>query len=120
MRAANPEPQPAAPGAPAAEAPAVEVSAAGDYPGDDAPKEEIAAWMAAEAEQRGLPPQLPVMAALVESNLTNVDYGDADSLGYFQMRVSIWNTGEYEGYADDPKKQIDWFLDTAERVKEQR
>ena len=60
------------------------------------------------------------MAALVESNLTNVNYGDADSLGYFQMRVSIWNQGDYAGYPDDPKKQIDWFLDSAERVKEQR
>ncbi len=46
--------------------------------------------MAAEAEKRGLPAQLPVMAALVESNLTNVNFGDADSLGYFQMRVSFW------------------------------
>ena len=63
----------------------------GGYPGDDAPKEQIAAWMAAEAKKRGLPAQLPVMAALVESNLTNVNFGDADSLGYFQMRVSIWN-----------------------------
>ena len=75
--------------------------------------------MAKEAERRGLPAQLPVMAALVESNLTNVNYGDADSLGYFQMRVSIWNQ-DYPGFADDPKKQIDWFLDSAERVKEQR
>ena len=46
--------------------------------------------MAREAEKRGLPGQLPVMAALVESNLTNVNFGDADSLGFFQMRVSIW------------------------------
>ncbi len=92
----------------------------GAYPGDDAPKEQIAAWMAAEAEKRGLPAQLPVMAALVESNLTNVNFGDADSLGYFQMRVSFWDSGPYAGFADDPKKQVDWFLDTAERVKEQR
>ena len=89
------------------------------YPGDDAPKEQIAAWMAAEAKKRGLPPQLPVMAALVESNLTNVNFGDADSLGYFQMRVSIWER-DYPGFAKDPDKQIDWFLDTAEGVKEQR
>ena len=75
----------------------------GAYPGDDAPKEQIAAWMAAEAEKRGLPAQLPVMAALVESNLTNVNFGDADSLGYFQMRVSIWES-QYPGFADDPAK----------------
>ena len=60
------------------------------------------------------------MAALVESNLTNVDFGDADSLGYFQMRVSFWDQGEYAGFADDPDKQIDWFLDQAEAVKAQR
>ncbi len=76
--------------------------------------------MAAEAEKRGLPAQLPVMAALVESNLTNVNFGDADSLGYFQMRVSFWDSGPYAGFADDPEKQVDWFLDTAERVKDQR
>ena len=112
--------QPAAAAAPAPEPGAVDLSGVGgDYPGDDAPKEQIAAWMAKEAEKRGLPAQLPVMAALVESNLTNVDHGDADSLGYFQMRVSIWES-DYPGFADDPKKQIDWFLDTAERVKEQR
>ena len=113
------QPRPAA-AAPAAEPAAVDLSGiGGEYPGDDAPKQQIAAWMAKQAEQRGLPPQLPVMAALVESNLTNVNYGDADSLGYFQMRVSIWNR-DYPGFADDPKKQVDWFLDTAERVKEQR
>ena len=75
--------------------------------------------MASEAEKRGIPGRLPVMAALVESNLTNVDFGDADSLGYFQMRVSIWES-KYPGFADDPEKQIDWFLDQAEAVKAQR
>ena len=35
------------------------------------------------------------------------------------MRVSIWNSG-YAGFADDPEKQLDWFLDNAERVKAQR
>ena len=84
-----------------------------DYPGDDAPREQIAAWMAAEAKRRGIPPQLPVMAALVESNLKNLNFGDADSVGFFQMRLSIWNQGEYAGYPDDPEKQIDWFLDHA-------
>ena len=32
------------------------------------------------------------------------NFGDADSLGFFQMRVSIWNQGEYAGYADDPRE----------------
>ena len=99
----------------------VDLGAVGDaYPGDDATKEELAAWMGKQAEKRGLPPQLPVMASLVESGLKNLNFGDADSVGFFQMRVSIWNQGDYAGYADDPKKQVDWFLDTAEQVKNQR
>ena len=76
--------------------------------------------MASQAEKRGLPPQLPVMASLVESGLENLNFGDADSVGFFQMRASVWNQGEYAGYGEDPDKQIDWFLDTAERVKAQR
>jgi uncharacterized protein (TIGR02594 family) len=93
---------------------------AGQYPGDDASPEQIAGWMGAEAEKRGIPPELPVMAALVESNLENLNYGDADSIGFFQMRASIWDQGEYAGYGDDPEKQIDWFLDHAQEVKKQR
>jgi hypothetical protein len=91
-----------------------------EYPGDHAPKEEIAKWMAREAKSRGIPPELPVMAALVESNLSNLDYGDASSLGYFQMLETIWNKGEYAGYAKNPRLQLKWFLDTAENVKNQR
>ncbi len=90
------------------------------YPGDDASKAELAAWMGAEAQKRGLPPELPVMAALVESGLENLDYGHADSVGFFQMRVGIWNQGPYEGYPEDASKQLDWFLDTAETLKAQR
>jgi cell wall-associated NlpC family hydrolase len=103
--------------APAADpAPAAPVG----YPGEDASKPEIAAWMAAEARKRGLPGELPVMASLVESGMRNINYGDADSVGFFQMRVGIWNQGAYAGYPDDPQKQIDWFLDHAEAVKQSR
>ncbi|HEX6021407.1 MAG TPA: CHAP domain-containing protein, partial [Solirubrobacter sp.] len=116
------KPKPAATAAAAAPVDVAAVaSAAPDvYPGDDAPKEQIAAWMAGQAEKRGLPPELPVMAALVESGLKNVNFGDADSVGYFQMRVGIWNQGEYAGYPDKPELQLDWFLDQAEAVKQQR
>ena len=58
--------------------------------------------MASEAQKRGLPAELPVMAALVESDLKNLDDGDADSVGFFQMRVGIWNKGDYSGYPDRP------------------
>jgi hypothetical protein len=52
-----------------------------DYPGDDASQQQIAAWMAAAAERRGLPGELPVMASLVESGMHNLSGGDRDSLG---------------------------------------
>jgi hypothetical protein len=98
--------------------------AAGDipsgYPGDNAPKPDIASWMAAEAKRRGLPPELPVMASLVESGLHNVSGGDRDSIGYFQMRTGIWDQGEYKGYGDKPELQVKWFLDQAEQIKKQR
>ena len=94
-RAAPPPPRRRQPGAPT---PRVDLAGAPtDYPGDDAPQEQIAAWMAAEAKKRGLPPQLPVMAALVESSLKNLNFGDADSVGFFQMRVGIWNQGDVRG-----------------------
>ena len=93
---------------------------AGEYPGDSASKAQLAAWMGHAAEQRGLPAELPVMAGLVESGLRNLNYGDADSVGFFQMRVSIWNQGDYAGYGEQPELQLKWFLDTAEAVKKQR
>jgi hypothetical protein len=100
----------ALPAAPAAYA--VECPATTPYPGDNAPKAAIAAWMAAGAAARGIPGELPVMAALVESNLTNLKYGDADAKGYFQMREGIWS-GAYPGFPDNPDLQLDWFLDQA-------
>jgi hypothetical protein len=90
------------------------------YPGDDAPRTEIAEWMARVAAKAGLPPELPVMASLVESGLTNLPYGDTDSAGFFQMRVSIWNTGPYAGFPDDPELQLKWFVDQALLVMRQR
>jgi len=90
------------------------------YPGDNAPRADIAAWMGSEAQKRGLPPELPVMASLTESTLRNLNYGDADSVGFFQMRTSIWDQGAYRGYAQKPELQLKWFLDQAESVKKQR
>ena len=60
------------------------------------------------------------MAGLVESGLRNVNYGDADSVGFFQMRVGIWNQGDYAGYPDQAELQLKWFLDQAVAVKAQR
>jgi cell wall-associated NlpC family hydrolase len=96
------------------------IDAGSAYPGDGAPPTAIAGWMAAAAERRGLPPELPVMAALTESGMRNLSYGDADSVGFFQMRESIWNRGQYAGYADDPRRQLNWFLDQAEAIRRVR
>ena len=112
--------EPSGGGAADVAAAATDAAGANAYPGDDAPKEQIAAWMAKEAEKRGLPPQLPLMASLVESGMTNIQGGDADSVGFFQMRVGIWDQGEYAGYPDKPELQVKWFLDQAEQVKEAR
>ena len=87
------------------------------YPGDSAPREAIAAWMAARASAGRLPQELPVMAALVESGLSNMPHGDADSVGFFQMRVGTWNQGAYAGYLAQPELQMKWFLDQAIAVR---
>jgi hypothetical protein len=128
---ASPEPPsvPAAPDA-AAAAPPADAAPAGppadlsalpaDYPGDQAGQKALARWLAKRAEKAGLPPELPVMAALVESGVRNLDFGDADSVGFFQMRLSIWNRGEYAGYPQNPDLQAKWFIDNALAVKRQR
>jgi hypothetical protein len=90
------------------------------YPGDGAAQALIAQWMATYAVRAGLPAELPVMAALVESGLHDIPAGDADSAGFFQMRLSIWNTGPYAGFADDPQLQLKWFVDQALLVRAQR
>src|SRR4051794_11987911 len=49
------------------------VAAPSSYPGDNAPKAAIAAWMARRAEAAGLPRELPIMAGLTESGLQNLN-----------------------------------------------
>lgn len=87
------------------------------YPGNSATKVEYANWMANYAVVRDIPGELPVMAALVESDVKNLNYGDRDSVGFFQMRTSIWNQGEYRGYLKNPDLQMEWFTDTASKVR---
>lgn len=87
------------------------------YPGDTAESVDFANWMANGAFRAKLPSELPVMAALVESGLRNLNYGDADSVGFFQMRTSIWNKGIYKGYLKNPELQLQWFLTTAADVR---
>jgi len=94
--------------------------ATGAYPGDDAPKPAIAGWMASGASAVALPRELPVMGALEESGLANLPGGDADRVGYFQMRVGIWNQGSYAGFPDKPELQLRWFTDHAAQMRQQR
>ncbi len=91
--------------------------AAVPYPGNSATSVEYARWMASGALAEQVPGELPVMAALVESGLRNLNYGDRDSVGFFQMRTSIWDTGRYKGYLKKPDLQLRWFLDTAASVR---
>ena len=108
-----PRPLPRSAG-PVADVPAPDLSGVpADYPGDDAGQAALAKWLAKQADKAGLPPELPVMAALVESGVKNLNFGDADSVGFFQMRVGIWNKGEYAGYPENPGLQAKWFIDTA-------
>jgi hypothetical protein len=60
------------------------------------------------------------MAALVESGVRNLSFGHADSVGFFQMRVGIWNQGKYAGYPDRPELQLQWFVDQALAIKRKR
>jgi putative modified peptide len=94
-------------------------TAAREYPGAEASKAALAKWMGDQAERAGLPRELPVMASLVESGLTNVNYGDRDSLGFFQMRTSVW-LSQYPDYPHHPEQQLKWFIDQALAVKRQR
>lgn len=57
----------------------------------DAEQTRDARWIVAVGQQRGVPDQglvVGLMAAMQESGLRNLDYGDRDSLGLFQQRPS--------------------------------
>ena len=84
------------------------------YPGDSASRERLARWMARAAAERGLPHELPVMAAIAESGLRNL--GGDSYHGFFGMHDSL-NSGEYRGFPDRPQLQVKWFLDTASAVR---
>jgi hypothetical protein len=98
----------------------MDVGPIGTYPGDRASQAQLAKWLADEAEKAGLPRELPVMASLVESGIKNVKGGDADSAGFFQMRVGFWDQGPYKGYRQDPRLQAKWFIDQALAIKRKR
>ena len=76
IKAVEPQPAAAAP-AEAVAAAAGQVTGPDAYPGDDAPREQLAAWMAKEAQKRDLPPESPVMAALAKVRPEEPQLGDA-------------------------------------------
>ncbi|HEY6779508.1 MAG TPA: hypothetical protein VI111_01065 [Thermoleophilaceae bacterium] len=90
------------------------------YPGDGADKARIARWMARGAALRGLPDELPAMAALAETGVANIRSPDQRYVGYFQMDVKGWNRGSYRGYPRDPDLQLQWFTDYAVLARQQR
>ncbi len=85
------------------------------YPGDDAARERIARWMARGAAERGLPHELPIMAAIAESGIRNIR--GTSYHGFFGMHESL-STGAYRGFPRNPELQLDWFLDTAMLVRQ--
>jgi hypothetical protein len=87
------------------------------YPGDSAARERLARWMARGAADRGMPHELPVMAAIAESGLRNLS-GPSYS-GFFGMNESL-NSGDYRGFRRNPDLQLRWFLDTAALVRQRR
>jgi hypothetical protein len=90
------------------------------YPGDDAPQQTLAQWLAYGATLRSIPGELPVMAALVESGVRILPAGQSDSVGFFQMQIGIWNQGEYAGFPTNPPLQLKWFIDQAIAVRAAR
>ena len=90
------------------------------YPGDSASREAIAGWMAHRAKERAIPPELPVMAALAESGLQNLDSAGGDRAGYFRMQRSVWDHGPYAGFPSNPELQLSWFIDSAVAARTHR
>ena len=87
------------------------------YPGDDAARKPIARWMARAAALRDVPQELPVMAALAESGLRNLNTKGNPFAGFFSMHRSL-NKGVYRGFPGNPELQLLWFLDTAVIVRQ--
>lgn len=76
-----------------------------------------AAMIISIGQQRHLPPlawQVAIQAAMTESGLRNINYGDRDSLGLFQMRPSQgWGTA---AQVTDPVYEINKFYDVLQGV----
>jgi hypothetical protein len=87
------------------------------YPGDDAARKPLARWMARAAALRDVPEELPVMAALAESGMRNLNLKGNPFAGFFSMHRSL-SKGAYRGFPRKPELQLLWFLDTAVLVRQ--
>jgi cell wall-associated NlpC family hydrolase len=90
-----------------------------EYPAGNPSHRQIAAWMGENASAAGLPQELPVMAALSASDLTDLRSHVDDAFGFFGMSEAS-SHGPYSGFAKDPEKQLAWFLDRAAVVRAER
>jgi hypothetical protein len=85
-------------------------SGAPAHPAGAASKQDIACWLAAQSRAAGAPGELLVMAALTESGGQNLTYGDADSVGYFQIRPSTNFAPAGFGVPPNTKVSGDWWV----------
>ena len=85
-----------------------------------APREQIAAWMAGQAQKRGLPPQLPLMASLVESGHEEPPLRRRRLGRLLPDARRDLEPGRLRRLPREPELQVKWFLDQAEAVKRQR
>jgi peptidoglycan hydrolase-like protein with peptidoglycan-binding domain len=72
----------------------------------NSPKLRLVHDLAIRAKKLGIPAELPIITALVESNFTNVAGGDRDSVGMFQQRAA-W--GPF-AIRHDPRKSAELFF----------
>jgi len=83
----------------------------------DAEQRETVALIISIGKQRGLAPrawQIAIQAGMTESGLRNVDYGDRDSLGIFQMRPSMgWGS---PAEVTDPEYAVNKFYNVLKGV----
>lgn len=91
-------------------------------PADDASRQDWACWMAKSAVQAGVPPSLPIMAALVQSDLNNA----GTTPGFFGYDPATTKAPSGHGVAggiqpadwwqSNPQAQLDLFLKRAMRT----
>ncbi|TCP48648.1 NlpC/P60 family protein [Tamaricihabitans halophyticus] len=83
----------------------------------DPEQREIVSLIVSIGKERELSPrawQVAIQAGMTESGLRNLNYGDRDSLGIFQMRPSMgWGT---VAQVTDPPYQVNKFYDVLEEL----